>query len=315
MGLVVDAVGLVVDASPPRRAAPKPRISNAPSADALLELFAQHGAQMDAMHHGNLWNKLGRHVRQQHASRKLPPARADPLLSATLAHAPNCGAQPIANIAGGVAHVGVPASAATPLFEALAARAKAISAKLEPRHAANLAWAYASVGVSSSPMVDDFDGCSPTRRRVQRAGARDGDGGARPAARREAVAQEAAADRTRSRAGAPRGVAERPFDLDELCGAYARLGLMAGARLTAAAAAAGAAALRGNGRRRRCAASPICCGRWRGSRRRTARQGRAATQRDVWRLPRRRSGSSPRARPDNARDCAVRRGALSTSAH
>ena len=40
------------------------RISNAPSADALLELFAQHGAQMDAMHFGNLWNKLGRHVRQ-----------------------------------------------------------------------------------------------------------------------------------------------------------------------------------------------------------------------------------------------------------
>ena len=93
-------------------------------------------------------------MRQQHASRKLPPSRADALLAATLAHAARCGAQPLANIAGGVAHVGVPAASATPLFDALAARAKAVDAQLQPRHAANLAWAYASVGVAASPLVD-----------------------------------------------------------------------------------------------------------------------------------------------------------------
>ena len=180
---------------------------------------------------------------------------------------------------------------------------RTISAKLEPRHAANLAWAYASVGVSSSPMVDAIS-------MVIR----------RPAAEfnaQELVMATAALGRLTARSGgsaggdggssarssgwrAPRGrLGElRLLDLDELCGAYAPLGLAGwGARLTAAAAAAGAAACAATARRRRCAASPTCCGRWRGSRRRTS-SPRAAWRRSAtwWRSPRRRSASSLRAR-------------------
>jgi len=291
------------------------RISNAPSADALLELFAQHGAQMDAMHHGNLWNKLGRHVRQQHASRKLPPARAEPLLAATLAHAPNCGAQPIANIAGGVAHVGVPSSAATPLFEALAARAKAISAKLEPRHAANLAWAYASVGVSSSPMVDAIS--MVIRRRAAEFNAQElvmataalgRLHGAKRWKQRRRRRIERALKRL-ARAARPWLGELRLLDLDELCGAYARLGLAGwGARLTAAAAAAGAAALRGGGNG---AAPPVRCVAnllWAVARLASSNQlakGRVATQRDVVALAvAAQRVVAARSSEFNARDCA-----------
>ena len=42
-------------------------ISRAPSTQALLALHTEHGSQMDGMHLGNLWNKIGRHAKFQPA--------------------------------------------------------------------------------------------------------------------------------------------------------------------------------------------------------------------------------------------------------
>ena len=104
---------------------------------------------MDGMHYGNLWNKLGRQLRET-AARQVwvaqHAATLQRLVSATTAHLRTCGAQPLANIAHGAAHVGLPAAIAAELFGAAAEAAEPELGRWAPRHLANLAWACAHAG-------------------------------------------------------------------------------------------------------------------------------------------------------------------------
>ena len=104
---------------------------------------------MDGMHYGNLWNKLGRQLRET-AARQVwvaqHAATLQRLVSATTAHLRTCGAQPLANIAHGAAHVGLPAASAEELFRAAADAAEPELGRWAPRHLANLAWACAHAG-------------------------------------------------------------------------------------------------------------------------------------------------------------------------
>ena len=134
-------------------------ISKAQSARALLQLHAQHGERMDAMHLGNLWNKLGRHLKWQTASGEMGDSLAG-LAAATQSqleahgcHRPDI----LANIAHGAAQaMGADAPAARGLFDAIARAAADACAKprCEPRHLANLAWAFAT---ASQPQPALFD--------------------------------------------------------------------------------------------------------------------------------------------------------------
>lgn len=131
-------------------------LSLAATAEALLGLFDEHGWQMDGMHYGNLWNKLGRHLRE-HAQRgqwlaqhRTRMDRLADATSATLSAGGRLQAQPVANIAHGAAHAGIGGEAASRLFAALASAACALRpsglSTFEPRHLANLAWGFATAG-------------------------------------------------------------------------------------------------------------------------------------------------------------------------
>lgn len=104
---------------------------------------------MDGMHYGNLWNKLGRQLRES-ASRQAwvaqHAATLERLVVSTSTHLRTCGAQPLANIAHGAAHVGLPAGLAADLFRAAAEAAEPELARWSPRHLANLSWACAHAG-------------------------------------------------------------------------------------------------------------------------------------------------------------------------
>merc|ERR1719424_1964584 len=134
-------------------------ISKAQSARALLQLHAQHGERMDAMHLGNLWNKLGRHLKWQTASGEMGDSLAG-LAAATQAQLEAHGCRRpdiLANIAHGAAQaMGADAPAARGLFDAIARAAADACAKprCEPRHLANLAWAFAT---ASQPQPALFD--------------------------------------------------------------------------------------------------------------------------------------------------------------
>ena len=153
------------------------RLSKAQNSDELLDLFDRHGwqaaaaplpaaahtrqrlsnsvaraphcLQMDGMHYGNLWNKLGRQLRETAARQAWVAQHAatlQRLVSATTGHLRTCGAQPLANIAHGAAHVGLPAALAEELFRAAAEAAEPELARWAPRHLANLTWACAQAG-------------------------------------------------------------------------------------------------------------------------------------------------------------------------
>ena len=102
-------------------------LSKATSTDALLLIFTEHGQGMDAMHMGNLWNKLSKHL-------KVLPSRTawvqshtevlEKLVADTVTRSDACGAQQLANIAQAAAHVGLAHAAANDLFGALAARSR-----------------------------------------------------------------------------------------------------------------------------------------------------------------------------------------------
>ena len=125
------------------------RLSKAQDADELLGLFARHGWQMDGMHYGNLWNKLGRQLRESSGRQAWVARHASTLkrlVSATTSHLRTCGAQPLANVAHGAAHVGLPAALAIELFRAACEAAEPALERWAPRHLANLGWACAHAG-------------------------------------------------------------------------------------------------------------------------------------------------------------------------
>ena len=107
---------------------------------------------MDGMHYGNLWNKLGRQLREKETAAikqawvSQHAATLQRLVTATTAHLRTCGAQPLANIAHGAAHVGLPAAIAAELFGAATEAAEPELGRWAPRHLANLAWACAHAG-------------------------------------------------------------------------------------------------------------------------------------------------------------------------
>ena len=127
------------------------RLSKAQDADELLELFERHGWQMDGMHYGNLWNKLGRQLRESTTRQQWVQqhdAALSKLVSSTSEHLPSCGAQPLANIAHGAAHVGLPGALSQQLFASgLVVAAQTSLGSWAPRHIANLAWACAQAGL------------------------------------------------------------------------------------------------------------------------------------------------------------------------
>ena len=135
-------------------------ISKADSAHALLRLHLEHGARMDAMHLGNMWNKLGRQSKW-HKPQKETTEGINRLALATTAllEAQSCRRPDVlANIAHGAAQAEIAdATAARDLFRVLALAAASVCdhPKCEPRHLANLAWAFAT---ASQPHPSLFDG-------------------------------------------------------------------------------------------------------------------------------------------------------------
>jgi predicted nicotinamide N-methyase len=120
-------------------------ISRAAGARALLQLHSEHGASMDAMHIGNLWNKLGRQTKH------LAPTSASAvvrLADATCNLVASCSrADVLANVAHGAAQVGsLDAINLAPLFDCLASVVPRALHRCEPRHLANIAWSFASAG-------------------------------------------------------------------------------------------------------------------------------------------------------------------------
>ena len=137
-------------------------ISKADSAHALLRLHLEHGARMDAMHLGNMWNKLGRQLKWQTGKpQKETTEGINRLALATTAllEAQSCRRPDVlANIAHGAAQAEIAdATAARDLFRVLALAAASVCdhPKCEPRHLANLAWAFAT---ASQPHPSLFDG-------------------------------------------------------------------------------------------------------------------------------------------------------------
>lgn len=132
------------------------RISLAPTAEALLALHDEHGWQMDALHHGNLWNKLGKSAREATSRGAVVDwvgASKEPLerlvrASATLLSSYH--AQQLANVAHGAALAGISGPSREVLFAALSQRVLADGSPplsgFEPRHIANLAWGFATAG-------------------------------------------------------------------------------------------------------------------------------------------------------------------------
>lgn len=113
---------------------------------------------MDAMHLGNLWNKLGRSSKAQHYGATVPASRAADLLdlvSSTQARLHDCRRPDVlANIAHGAANVGLEGEAASTLFGAVAVAAVPHTARCEPRHLANLAWGFATMSQSHPQLFD-----------------------------------------------------------------------------------------------------------------------------------------------------------------
>lgn len=132
-------------------------ISQAPSTSAILELHQAHGWQMDAMHYGNLWNKLGKARRSAAggaAADGMCAGSLDELVEASIAHVDAYGPQQLANIAHGAALAAVSGKAAQALFASLAARVLEeggleLLATFEPRHLANFAWGFATASQAS----------------------------------------------------------------------------------------------------------------------------------------------------------------------
>jgi hypothetical protein len=139
------------------------RISDALTPDALLALHDAHGWQMDAMHYGNLWNKLGKARRSLDLSESSgwtasSRASLERLVRASVFIIASFGAQQLANVAHGAALAGVPEPAAAELFSALSAQALGVGTtgtlfdRFEPRHLANLAWGCATSGQASQAL-------------------------------------------------------------------------------------------------------------------------------------------------------------------
>jgi len=131
-------------------------ISQAPGPDALLALHDAHGWQMDSMHHGNLWNKLGK-SRRSAVSGGAPAwtasctASLERLVHASVSVVDTYGPQQLANVAHGAALAGVSGTAVHALYSSLSARALTDGAgapldRFEPRHLANFAWGFATAG-------------------------------------------------------------------------------------------------------------------------------------------------------------------------
>lgn len=135
------------------------RISDSLTPDALLAIHDLHGWQMDALHHGNLWNKLGK-ARRGESSNWTASSRAslERLVRASVSITESFGAQQLANVAHGAALAGIPEPAAAELFSALSARALDCGStgmafdRFEPRHLANLAWGFATAGQASKAL-------------------------------------------------------------------------------------------------------------------------------------------------------------------
>ena len=134
-------------------------ISRASGARALLQLHSEHGSSMDAMHFGNLWNKLGRFARH------LTPANAtevSQLADATHAHVAACSrADVLANIAHGAAQVSCLGGTSVPsLFNSVADAAPRAIHRCEPRHLANIAWSFASASQPHAALFDLLAGAA-----------------------------------------------------------------------------------------------------------------------------------------------------------
>ena len=94
-------------------------ISRAAGARALLQLHSDYGSSMDAMHSGNLWNKLGRQAKH------LPPSSASAiskLADSTCGLIASCSrADVVANVAHGAAQlISLDGTTIPLLFDALA---------------------------------------------------------------------------------------------------------------------------------------------------------------------------------------------------
>ncbi|EOD22665.1 hypothetical protein EMIHUDRAFT_240006 [Emiliania huxleyi CCMP1516] len=225
-------------------------ISKAQSARALLQLHAQHGERMDAMHLGNLWNKLGRHLKWQTASGEMGDSLAglaaatQSQLEAHVCRRPDI----LANIAHGAAQaMGADAPAARGLFDAIARAAADACAKprCEPRHLANLAWAFATASQPQPALFDRIAAASAPLLggsfNAQEIGMLALEHGGATAALAEATVGLRALKRL-ARAARRRMAAFNAQDLDSLASAYARLGLPRwGAKLASAIAAAAVA--------------------------------------------------------------------------
>ena len=140
-------------------------ISNAQSTHALLTLHEEHGERMDSMHLGNLWNKLGRQLKWQPASPEMSGTLTR-LAEATQAQleCQSCRRPDIlANIAHGAAQASLANGAsARALFGAIARSAVHVCGhpKCEPRHLANLAWAFATASQPQPALFESIASAS-----------------------------------------------------------------------------------------------------------------------------------------------------------
>ena len=123
------------------------------------QLFTVHADELNHIHFGNLWNKLGKQMRSsRHATelRETHKMTLATMLERTITRLPECDAQALSNIAHGVANVGQPGGEARTtfdaLFGALAAQALVKVSTFNTQDLANTVAAFASAGVEAGEL-------------------------------------------------------------------------------------------------------------------------------------------------------------------
>jgi hypothetical protein len=125
------------------------RISDAKSADAILQLHAEHGGTFDEIHLSTCWSKLGRVARDADAPRlHRDPELLAPLTEQTAVAMGRFHARALSTTAHAAAKLRLTSAPYTRLWEAMRQRAVQCRGGMNPQGLANTAWAFATAGRS-----------------------------------------------------------------------------------------------------------------------------------------------------------------------
>jgi len=119
-------------------------IKSANDVRSLLKIYAQHHDEFNHIHLGAFWNRLGRHAGKERAWLRSSHEELQLLRDGTLQQLPQLNARALANVAHGIAKVGIGNSAMwSEVWVAISGNAEERLHEFNPQDLANTAWAFA----------------------------------------------------------------------------------------------------------------------------------------------------------------------------